>query len=740
MMATHLMAAHLKYVRSIRSFVTREGTVLTAFVRGRAALVGAVVGATVLATAAVPATAAPTATPATVATTGVHGLDFAGGRLNTVEAGASGDQWVYTREVSADGATVGARQGGSYAGTFANGAHFRRVPCDIGSCVELVASGHGDYGVVFVDGDDAGTESVKFWAPEGSYHGGDVHYPEGTAKIVDLTARAWVVNGGSPAKQRVGMYPSYYVNADPFVRTPTAASVWGTSLWAATSATGALTATDIEKNKVVETVATGAPCAIKEVRAVGRWVYWNCGTTGAAGVYDRTAKKSLTVPSGPALVGDGYLVRHDRTAGKLLLTDFHTGQAAAPRAVADLAAGNTADQRRLTWAVDKFGGDIAYVDGANAVHIVPSGVPAQPLAKIASDVGDTYLDPKGVYGLETWLSTWQFNKPVTWTYTVKDWTGRTVRTLKGDGSGTEADVAWDGRTDAGGFTGSGRHTWTLRATAEDGSGAYTTSGTIAVSGGQPGFHDQGGYSTGDLVTLNSSGGLTVQFGQTPGTFDGKKSGSGWPAGTLAVPFADTGSDRCSELLVRMPGGELRQYAGRCGNSGYTPSSSHTTIGTGWQQYDVLTSPGDLNGDGRADLVARQTSTGDMYFYAGVAGGKFAPKARIFTNWKTYGQIAGVGDITGDGRPDLLGHDRSGGLWRYNGLGNGSFAPRVKVFSDWGSTYNSMVGVGDLTGDGINDIVVRDPAGKLFRNNGNGKGSFGARTQIATGWQTYKGIF
>ncbi|WNI23452.1 VCBS repeat-containing protein [Streptomyces sp. ITFR-16] len=712
---------------------------MTTSVRGRAALAVAVAGATLFAAAgAVPATAAGPA-PAAVATTGVHGLDFQGGRLVTVERSASGDQMVYERGVSADGTTAGARESLAFAGTYANGAHLRTVPCDNGGCVGLVASGRGDVGVVFVDGDDAGTESVQFRAPGNSYRGTGVHYPAGTAKIVDLTGRAYAVEGGSPARQQAGVYPGYTSTADPIVRTPTAASVWGTSLWAAASATGALTATGLETSKVVEKAATGAPCVIKEVRAVGRWVYWNCGTTGAAGVYDRTAKKSFTVPSGPALVGDGYLVRHDRTAGKLLLTDFHTGTAAAPRAVADLPAGKTADQRRLTWAVDKFGGDIAYVDAAQTLHIVPSGVPAQPLAKLASDVGGDSVDIKGVNGLSAWLSTWQFSKPVTWTYTVKDPTGRTVRTLKGD-SGTEADVAWDGRTDAGGYSLNGRHTWSLKATAEDGAGTYTTSGAVYLGGGRAGFHDQGGLSTGDLVTLNSSGGLTVQFGQDPGTFSGKKSGSGWPAGTLAVPFTDTGSDRCSELLVRMPGGELRQYAGRCGTSGYTPGGKHTVIGGGWQQYDVLTSPGDLNGDGRSDLVARQTSTGDMYFYAGAPGGKFAVKTRINTDWRTYAQIAGVGDITGDGIPDLLGHDRNGGLWRYDGLGNGRFAPRVKVFSDWGSTYNAMVGVGDLSGDGRNDIVLRDPAGNLFRNNGNGKGSFGARTRIATGWQTYKGIF
>jgi hypothetical protein len=51
--------------------------------------------------------------------------------------------------------------------------------------------------------------------------------------------------------------------------------------------------------------------------------------------------------------------------------------------VATIARGTPADQRGITWAVDRFGGDIAYVDAANAVHVVDSGVaPAAPAAGI----------------------------------------------------------------------------------------------------------------------------------------------------------------------------------------------------------------------------------------------------------------------------------------------------------------------------------------------------------------------
>ncbi|MGW1190280.1 hypothetical protein [Streptomyces sp. NPDC002559] len=54
----------------------------------------------------------------------------------------------------------------------------------------------------------------------------------------------------------------------------------------------------------------------------------------------------------------------------------------------------------------------------------------------------------------------------------------------------------------------------------------------------------------------------------------------------------------------MPNGKLRRYNGRCGNP-YTPGSGHTSPGTGWNAYDVLTVPGDLTGGGKAGNVERR---------------------------------------------------------------------------------------------------------------------------------------
>ncbi|MGX4690848.1 FG-GAP-like repeat-containing protein [Streptomyces sp. JNUCC 63] len=674
--------------------------------------------------------AAADTAPTPVRTDGVWGIDYAGGFLTTVERGPNRDQYVVGRQISPDGSTVLEQSNWGYAGVYANGAHIQRVPCDAGECVPLRSTGDRHVGYFLVD--DGGKEHARIWLSPDSYHAWTEPTVTG-GRFVDVTGRYYIYDAASTGKQYVDAVQEYRSQGVRRTRSVTAASVWGSILWTPGSGEGAVTGYDLEAKKTVRTVATGAPCTVEELQVVGRWIYWNCGPSGAAGVYDRTARKTVKVPSGPALVGDGYLVRHDRSAGKLMLTDFHSGTAAPVRPVADLPAGNTADQRRLTWTVDKFGGNIAYVDADKAVHIVRSGVPAQPLTAIESDLADGAVDAVDLH----WNSTWQFNRQAAWTFTVKDARGRTVHTETGGGASAQA--GWTGRTDTGAYPYNGRYTWTLSATAPEGGGTYTAGGSLGLTGGLQGHHDQGGYSYGELVTLNSSGTLTLHFTNGKGKFDFKQSASGWPAGTVAIPFGDMGSDRCAEMLMRMPNGELRKYKGHCGMS-YKPGSSHTSLGKGWKAYDVLTAPGDLTGDGRTDLLARKASTGDIYLFATKSNGTLAAGKKIRSAWKGYKKIIGAGDLNGDGIGDVLALDRAGTLYRYDGNGKGLLKNRVKVFTKWGASYNAIVGVGDITGDGRNDLVARDTKGNLYRNNGNGKGSFGGRTKIATGWKGYKGIF
>lgn len=123
----------------------------------------------------------------------------------------------------------------------------------------------------------------------------------------------------------------------------------------------------------------------------------------------------------------------------------------------------------------------------------------------------------------------------------------------------------------------------------------------------------------------------------------------------------------------------------------TPSTPSTGFaGTvSWRRYDLLTSPGDVDGDGRPDLVARESLTGDIYLFKGTSTGSLSARTRIGTGWTGYKQIVGAGDLNGDGRTDLVGRDTSGNVWRHNGTGSGSFGSGTKIATGW-QGYRAVV--------------------------------------------------
>jgi sugar lactone lactonase YvrE len=118
------------------------------------------------------------------------------------------------------------------------------------------------------------------------------------------------------------------------------------------------------------------------------------------------------------------------------------------------------------------------------------------------------------------------------------------------------------------------------------------------------------------------------------------------------------------------------------------------------------------------------------------------RANVGYGWQIYNSMVKVGDITGDGKPDIIARDSAGKLWLYKGTGTPSapLASRVQIGTDW-QIYNSIVGVGDMTGDGKPDIIARDSAGKLwlYKGTGNASAPYTARVQIGTDWQIYKTI-
>ncbi|WP_371777474.1 FG-GAP repeat domain-containing protein [Streptomyces sp. NBC_01438] len=533
---------------------------------------------------------------------------------------------------------------------------------------------------------------------------------------------------------------------NPVTRPKGVTALWDDVLLTAGTTPGSVAGYDLGTGKATAALATDAGCVPAELQAVGRWLYWNCGPGGKAGVYDRTAKKSLPVPSGEAALGDGFVVTHDKPAGRLTMTTL-TGGAPAGRDIGAMPDTGVS-QRDVRWTVDKAGGNAAYVDAQERVHLVPSGASAQPLRLLSRARNAPEVTAAAATAAAGTLTDVTLSKPTAaWTLTVRSKvTGKVVDTIKGGAARGALHVGWHGldpsRT-GGAFLPNGRYDWSLVLTPQDGAGAaLSVTGAVTVSGATDVWRDlSGDDGVGDLLALNSAGLVYSYRGTGTGGLRARESATGakFPVTALLVPFGDINGDSCDDVLVRL-GNELRVYQPGCGKI-LTASSPYTTIGTGWTQYDVLVSPGDVNGDGYTDLYARQKSTGDIYFYAGTATYRLAAKVRVGTDWKQYTKIVGAGDLNGDGRGDLIALDKSGGLWRYYGKAAGAVTARVRIASGWGGSYTTLVGVGDINGDGRPDILARDGKGLLYRHSSTAAGTLAAHVTIGTsGWSAYQGLY
>jgi FG-GAP-like repeat/FG-GAP repeat len=299
----------------------------------------------------------------------------------------------------------------------------------------------------------------------------------------------------------------------------------------------------------------------------------------------------------------------------------------------------------------------------------------------------------------------------------------------GDGPGTIGGLM--GRTPSG----------DLYAYQGDGSGTGTlTPRTLVGSGWNRNTVSGQGhtalYGRADLYGLTSGGDLyhysgTDTGGLTPRTMVGLT--RQWLDIRLLTTVSLTDYDERS--LLEIDHDTLYNYVNT-----YTGVTS-----TGWSGYSTVLGPGDLNGDGYSDMLARDAS-GVLWLRPGTGDARFADRTRIGAGWNVYDQITGAGDIDGDGLTDVVARDAATGhLYLYLGTGGGAapFRPRTDIGAGW-NAYTRIAAPGDLDGDGRADIVAATPGGLLYRYSGSGHGgtaTFRPRVEIGTaGWNTYAGLF
>lgn len=250
----------------------------------------------------------------------------------------------------------------------------------------------------------------------------------------------------------------------------------------------------------------------------------------------------------------------------------------------------------------------------------------------------------------------------------------------------------------------------------------------------------------DVIARDASGKLWFYRGTGTGTVLSRKQvGSGWSGFNLITAAGDFNGDRKNDLMARTAAGVLYVYKG----TGTGTLMSGVKVGTGWQgmtsfsgvgmgagaPYTVQSGVGDLNADGRRDVLAHETSTGTLWLYRGKAGNSWAGRIAIPVDWSTTKFAQGIGDFDGDDIPDVLVVDTAGAVTRYPGNKAGGFGAPVPVTTGW-NIYNAVVNAGDFTGDRVPDILARDAGGKLWLLAGDGAGAFKPAVQAGIGWSTF----
>ncbi len=259
----------------------------------------------------------------------------------------------------------------------------------------------------------------------------------------------------------------------------------------------------------------------------------------------------------------------------------------------------------------------------------------------------------------------------------------------------------------------------LAASATHEEGVQLTIGSIGPADVRNDFNGDG---RSDILWRNIDGQLSDWLGTANGGFvqNNANAAAVVPTSWQIAGTGDFNGDGRDDILWRNVDGQLSNWLATA-SGGFVQNNANAAavVPTAWS----VAGTGDFNGDGRDDILWRNTN-GTVSDWLGQSNGGFVANdvnaARFVpTSWS----VVGTGDFNGDGRDDILWRNSNGQLSDWLGQANGGFVLNDAIALTQVDTAWSVVGTGDFNGDGRDDILWRNTNGTISTWSSQANGGF-----------------
>jgi hypothetical protein len=244
--------------------------------------------------------------------------------------------------------------------------------------------------------------------------------------------------------------------------------------------------------------------------------------------------------------------------------------------------------------------------------------------------------------------------------------------------------------------------------------------------------DLDGDGSPDLAAVNSDNLVWLLHNRGDGTFESAREYA-TGIGPTSIAVSDLNGDGKPDLATANAAANTVSVLLNRGDGTFP---SHVDYGKGRGSFSSI-AVGDLNGDGHPDLVTANSGVGantvSVLFNRG--DGSFQAKVDLPAGRRPF--FIAVGDLNGDGHPDLAATGVSGTVSVFFNRGDGSFAAKRDYATGGGG---EPLAIGDLNGDGYPDLVTVAGYNNSVNNSvavllNRGKGNFEGKLLYAIGRPT-----